>query len=160
MRAIITLLLGVWELGCIAAVVGTLVRRRQVRSQYRFPVRLRARISSTPTIVSLSDLTPDGLAFESPVALEHGARFKLLTRVPDASGTIRDLTLRTEVTSCRLNDDGTKYRVGCRLDPTDTETRALLVEYCFVVLPEQQHHGIVDGRSTVEVQSAAPTQAS
>ncbi len=89
-----------------------------------------------------------------------GARFKLLTRVPDASGTIRDLTLRTEVTSCRLNDDGTKYRVGCRLDPTDTETRALLVEYCFVVLPEQQHHGIVDGRSTVEVQSAAPTQAS
>jgi len=157
---IVTLLLGVWELGCIAAVVGTLVRRRQVRSQYRFPVRLRARIASTPTIVSLLDLTPDGLAFESPVGLEQGARFSLLTRVHDASDTIRGLTLRTEVTSCRLNDDGVKYRVGCRLDPTDTETRALLVEYCFVVLPEQQHHGILDRGPTVEVQSAAPTFAS
>jgi cellulose synthase/poly-beta-1,6-N-acetylglucosamine synthase-like glycosyltransferase len=157
---IITLLLGVWELACIAAVVGSLVRRRQVRSQYRFPVRLRARISSTPTIVPLLDLTPGGLAFESPVGFDQGARFHLLTRVPDASGTIRELTLRVEVTSCRLNDNGTKYRVGCRLDPTDTETRALLVEYCFVVMPDQQHHGVVDGGPTVEVQPAVPAYMS
>ncbi len=157
---IITLVLGVWELGCMAVVVGSLVRRRQVRAQYRFPVRLRARISPTSTIVPLLDLTPDGLAFESPVELERGARFELLTRVPDASGTIRELTLRTQVASCQLNGDGTRYRVGCLLDTSDTKTRALLVEYCFVVLPQQLHHGTVAGAPDADLQTAAPAYVS
>src|SRR5262249_11870145 len=62
---VVTLALGVWELGCIAAVVAPLARRRQSRRHYRSPVDLAARIGSTHIRVHLVDLSPEGLAFES-----------------------------------------------------------------------------------------------
>ncbi|HZP28169.1 MAG TPA: glycosyltransferase family 2 protein, partial [Acidimicrobiia bacterium] len=132
----ITVGLGVWELGCLAGVLVPLVRRRRYRVQYRMPTRLQARIDRTSTVVPVLDLTPGGISFESPIALD--TRAVLLTRLPDAQGEIHDLTLPAEVRWCTPTADGSRYRVGCRFEALDPAVRELLVEYCFVVQPALQ----------------------
>jgi cellulose synthase (UDP-forming) len=132
----VTVALGVWEIGCVAGVLVPLVRRRRYRVQYRMPTVLHARIDRTSTIVPLLDLTPGGVSFESPVAMS--TRVTLLTRLPDAQGTIHDLTLPAEVRWCAPAPDGAGFRVGCRFATLDDLTRELLVEYCFVVQPALQ----------------------
>jgi cellulose synthase (UDP-forming) len=132
----IALALGVWEFGCIAFVLGSLARRRQLRHQYRFPAQIRARVARTQSVVSVVDLTPDGLAFLSPLDVPVGQRFELLTRLPGASGPLRDLKFGVEVRSCHAAPRS-RYRVGCRID-TDEATRLALVEYCYVAQPAER----------------------
>ena len=136
LAAAITLLLGVWELCCIGAVLGKLARRRQLRRQYRFPVQLQARIARTSTIVPVLDITPSGLSFSSPLAVDPGVRLELLSRIPDATGELREVVLPSVVQSCRRAFDDPQYRIGCRLVLDDEPTYELLVEFCFVVQPE------------------------
>jgi hypothetical protein len=109
----ITVALGAWEIGCLAGVVVPLVRRRRYRVQYRMPTVLRARIDRTSTIVPVLDLTPDGIAFESPVALS--TRIVLLTRLPDTQGRVHDFTLPVDIRWCTPNETGTGFRVGGRV---------------------------------------------
>ena len=132
----ITLALGVWEIGCIGAVVVPLVRRRRYRTQYRMPTELRARIDRTSTIVPLVDLTPEGASFESPVMLS--TRTVLLTRLPDVQGAVHDVRLPTEIRWCTPNADASGYRVGGRFVDLDAATQDVLVEYCHVVQPALQ----------------------
>jgi cellulose synthase (UDP-forming) len=134
---VITLALGAWELGCIMFVLGGLALRRQVRGQYRFPVELRARIARTASVVSVLDLSSEGLSFLSPIALRDGHHLSLLTRLPDTTGVLRDVELPVNVVSCQPFDAG-HYRVGCRLDHVTERTRELLVGYCYVIQPAQQ----------------------
>lgn len=133
----ITCMLAVWELGCIGATVGPLIRRRQVRRQYRSPVSLRARIATTPTVVQLLDLTTEGIGLRTSFPAELGSRFQLLTRLPDAQGEIHDATLDVDVRSCVETEPGT-FRIGGELDVREPATRSLLVEFCYVVLPQQR----------------------
>jgi hypothetical protein len=133
--AVVTIALGAWELGCIAAVLVALVRRRQLRTSYRFGVELKARIAGTSAIVSVTDLSLDGAAFVSPVELPTGMELTLLTRVSDAAGQLADLELPVEVRSARYDDAASGYRIGSRMRRLDEAARALLVEYCFVVMP-------------------------
>jgi cellulose synthase (UDP-forming) len=137
---VITVVLGAWELGCIAATIASLVRRRQVRRHYRAPVALRARVASTPTVVQLLDLTTAGVGMLSPFAVERGTTFELLTRLPDARGAIHDVTLTIEGRSCVEQPAG-GYRVGGALDVRDAATRSVLIEFCYVVLPQQRLAG-------------------
>jgi cellulose synthase (UDP-forming) len=137
LAVVIVLALGAWELGCIAFVLGSLTHRRQLRGHYRFPVALQARIAHTATVVAVLDLTPDGLAFVSPVALAEHRRLRLLMRLPDTQGELHDLELPIDVQSCRpLDPRG--YRIGCRLSDLNDATHLLLVEYCFVIQPARQ----------------------
>ncbi|MET0920316.1 MAG: glycosyltransferase, partial [Acidimicrobiia bacterium] len=133
---VITLALGVWELGCILFVLGGLARRRQRRGEYRFPVALRARIARTATIVPVLDLSAGGLSFQSPVAFREGHRLTLLTRLPDSTGVLHDVDLPVDIVSCRPFD--THYRVGCRIEHLAARTRELLIAYCYVIQPAQQ----------------------
>ena len=94
----ITLVLGAWELGCVGIVIGSLVRRRQVRHQFRFPVRLSARIDSTSVVVDVLDITPDGVGFESAVPVAVGHTIELLTRIPDPDNRLVDLSIPVSVT--------------------------------------------------------------
>ena len=130
---VITVALGVWEIGCLGGVVIPLVRRRRYRVQYRMPTVLRARIDRTSTVVPVIDLTPGGISFESPMSLS--SRVVLLTRLPDANGAIHDVTLPAEVRWCTPTADGSRFRVGCRFATLDPAVREVLVEYCFVVQP-------------------------
>jgi cellulose synthase (UDP-forming) len=132
---VVTLAFGAWELGCIVVLLASLTRRRQLRSHYRFPVSLRARVDGTATILAILDVSPDGVGFASAGALAPGARLRLLTRVPDAWGDVHDLILPVEVRSCRADVSSGTFRIGCRFEPLDDISRQRLLEYCFVVLP-------------------------
>lgn len=134
---VITLVLGVWELGCITWVLGGVATRRQVRASYRFPVELRARIARTASVVPVLDLSVEGVSFLSHIALSDGHRLTLLTRLPDTAGVLRDVELPVSVVSCRPFDEG-HYRIGCRLDQVTEATRELIVGYCFVIQPARQ----------------------
>jgi len=101
--------------------------RRQRRTD-RVAVDLQARIADTSTIVDLRDLTPDGVSFDSPVAIEPGTRVVLLTRVCDAHGERRDIALPVVE---RWSRHGHRHhRVGAEFSGVDDATRALLSEYC------------------------------
>jgi cellulose synthase (UDP-forming) len=129
----VSLVLGAWELFFIGRVLVPLVRRRQRRAHYRFPVEMRGKIVNT--VVPISDLTTAGLAFASPVEWPVYTRTRLLTRLPDATGTLRDLTLDLEVRSSRFVEEAESWRVGCRFVGLDVRTRACLVDFCYVVQP-------------------------
>ncbi len=134
---VVTLVLGVWELGCVVYVLAGVVRRRQHRGDYRFPVALRARIARTASIVPLLDLGAQGLSFLSPIALNGGHRLTLLTRLPDPGGALQDVEIPVSVVSCRPVDNG-HYRMGCRIGPITPQARKLLLGYCYVTQPAQQ----------------------
>jgi hypothetical protein len=134
---VITLIFGAWELGCILFVLGGVIRRRQLRSQYRFPVALQARIDRTASVVPVLDLNSDGLSFLSPVALRRGHRLTLLTRLPDTAGVLHDVEFPVRVESSGPFEGG-RSRVGCRLVDLSEPTRTLLIGYCFVMQPAQQ----------------------
>ena len=135
----VTVVLGVWEFTCIAAVLVVLVRRKQLRMSYRFGVNLKARVDGTSAIVSVTDLSLDGVAFTAPVHVPPGKRITLLTRVPDAWGCLSDLELPVEVRSSRYDEAESVYRVGSRLLPVEDAAKLLLLEYCFVVIPAGGH---------------------
>jgi len=128
----ITVALGLWELVCIVMLLSSLARRRQLRHHFRFLVTLQARIDNTATIVSLCDLTPDGLSFECPVSMDLGLAPRLLTRLPDSTGRLHDVTLTVRVQSSRREVDRPVFRIGCTIVAPDRRTRDRLVEYCFV----------------------------
>lgn len=131
MALVVTLIVGVWELAFIGRTLVPLVRRRQHRVQYRFAVELRGRIASS--IVDVLDLSPDGLAFRSPLEWPVGEHTELLTRLPAADGVLADLTLPLEVRSARRLPEQEGWRIGCRFRDLDTASRRVLVEYCYVV---------------------------
>lgn len=134
----VVLVLGAWELYCVGRALIPIVRRRQLRARFRMPSELRARVAGTTVRVAIRDVTPDGLAFESAVAHPPGREVRLLTRLPDARGTLHDLVLPVEVRSCSEAADDGQYRVGCGILELDPATRERLVEFCDIVLAGQQ----------------------
>jgi len=133
----VVLALGVWELFCIGRALVPLVRRRQLRIRYRTPVVMRGRIAGTTVRVDIVDVSTHGVGIIAPVPLELGARFDLLTRVPDAAGTLRDVTIPLEVRSMD-GEGGGPTRLGCRIGQLGARDRAAFVEFCEVVLPLQR----------------------
>ena len=111
--------------------------RRRRRSE-RVAVDLQARIADTSTIVDLRDLTPDGVSFDSPVAIEPGTRVVLLTRVCDARGERRDIAL--PVVERWTRHGHRHHRVGAEFAGVDDATRALLSEYCAQVMSSHESH--------------------
>ena len=148
---VVVALLGFYELWCIAKVLVPLVRRRQLRTRYRAPVQMLGRIDGTTVRVSLRDLTPAGLSFDSPVEWADGATPRLLTRLPDARGTLHDVSLPLTVRSCRPAPDGATFHVGLSIVDLDPPTREHLIEFCDVVLAAERMHG----RPTMDVSEVA-----
>lgn len=128
---IVTLVVGAWELAFIARTSVPLVRRRQHRVQYRFPVELRGRIANT--IVDIFDLSPEGLAFRSPLEWPVGDATELLTRLPDAGDMLVGLTLPLVVRSARRLPEAEGWRIGCSFHDLDAVSRRVIADYCYVV---------------------------
>jgi hypothetical protein len=138
----IVIALGVWELYCIARTLLPLVLRRQLRSRYRTPVVMRGRIAGTAIRVDIVDLSVQGLAFETVLDVGPGTPLKLLTRIPDAHGSLHDVLLPLEVRSARPTPDGDVQQFGCRIDGVDDRTRRLLIEFCDLYLPRRRIHAL------------------
>ncbi len=134
----ITVAVGFWELAFLGRTLVPLVRRRQQRTQYRFPTSFHARIANTR--VDVLDLSPNGLAFRSPVEWPSGRETTILTRLPDAHGELHDLELRLVVRSSIDQGPRGKWRIGCSFTDLGADVRRLIVEYCYVVDQDDRRH--------------------
>jgi hypothetical protein len=85
--------------------------------------------------VSIVDVSPIGLGFESSVPYDPEARVAVLASIPDARGDVHDVTLPLEVRSCVESQETYGYRIGCRVLSADLEVHDRLVEFCDVVVP-------------------------
>lgn len=146
----VVLVLGAWELFCIGCALIPVVRRRQLRSRFRVPTEMTARIAGTTIRVDVTDLTSDGLAFELPFAYPIGRELRLLTRIPDASGALCELEVPIEVRSCSERNDDSLHRIGCRILELEAPTREALVEFCDIVLAAQRL-GAMRGSGEIEL---------
>ena len=135
---VITVAVGLWELGFLARTLVPLVRRRQHRAHYRFSTSFQGRIANSR--VDVLDLSPVGLAFRSPAEWPSGRETTLFTRLPDASGVLHDLQLRLVVRSSIDQGPGGDWRIGCSFTDISPVTHRLIVEYCYVVEQDDRRH--------------------
>jgi hypothetical protein len=141
----VVLALGVWEIACITKTLVPLVRRHQVRLSFRKEVALPARLAGTADAVEIVDMTPDGLAFTTPVGCPRGTRLRLETSLADPRGVRHPVILPVEVRAVRQIDRQGTRRVSCRMLEVDRELHERLVEYCDVVVPAarfSRSHGL------------------
>jgi cellulose synthase (UDP-forming) len=125
----LTVVLACWTIAVIWSAVRPVVKRRQLRASWRFPVNLAA--THGGDIVQLVDLSPDGAGLLVPEPVERGTRYDLQVRLPGPGGQERTVTLDLEVRSCRPYGD--TWRAGGLLLDVSPRDHALLVHYCFVV---------------------------
>jgi hypothetical protein len=135
---VVVLALGVWELYCIGRTLLPLVRRRQLRTGHRTQVEMQARIAGTSAIVDVTDVSSRGLGVEALPGIAIGTSLDLLTRIPDSSGALHDVTLPVQVVSLRRGRTTGLVHMGCRFTSHDEATRERLVEFCDVVLPRRR----------------------
>jgi cellulose synthase (UDP-forming) len=133
-----TLAIGVWELGHIVAVLAPLVRRRQLRRRYRFPVELWGRTGRC--VARVVDLTPEGFAFEAQGYWRPGDELTFTMKLPTPDGFVHETALHATVRSTRRIERG-RQRVGCLMTTLDPVATERLVEYCYVVKPLSELRG-------------------
>ncbi|MBM3675175.1 MAG: glycosyltransferase [Actinobacteria bacterium] len=126
------LAIGAWELTWIVRTLAMLVRRHQLRAQYRFPVDLAGRVDDQ--VVRVVDLSPTGSAIEHIGHHSLGDTIHLSLGPPAADGRTHEVSLPGEVRSI-VGLDGEQSRVGCRLGATTPAAVDRLVEYCYIVEP-------------------------
>jgi hypothetical protein len=137
----VLLVLAAWESFCILMVLVPLATRRQLRQRYRLAVDGKARVEGRSTILRVLDISTSGLALVAPVDVQPGAQLRLLTRLPDATGTVHDVTLSVVVQSCRPlhegdgPDAGLQFHLGTRFEHLSDTDRRWVLEYCAVAHP-------------------------
>ncbi|MCD9622666.1 glycosyltransferase family 2 protein [Rhabdothermincola salaria] len=126
----VTLALGAYELWVMLWTLGPLVRRRQLRHDYRYPVQLSGRVDGG--LVRVRDLSTKGAGLDGLVDRRVGDIIELRLWLPDSTGTVRENVLVGLVRS-RRTVDGHMTGVGVMFDDLDRVTRDRLVEYLAVV---------------------------
>ncbi len=155
---VMLLLLAAWELFCLLKVLVPLIGRRQLRQRYRLAVDGMARIEGRSTILQVLDISTSGIALVAPVDVTPGIRMRLLTRLPDASGTVHDVTLPVVVNSCRPMQNGSsvapQFHLGTQFEQLADNDRHWVLEYCAVAHPSRALGG--DELDPELVQAAEP----
>ncbi len=134
------LVIGAYELAFLGMTLVPLVRRRQLRTHFRFHTELAGTVGSS--VVRVVDLTPQGFALEGLPAVSPGDGLTLHLRLPGSDGDLHDVDVPGVVTSVREPDGDTKAEdtkgspgplVGCRTVDLAPDVYDRLVEFCFVV---------------------------
>ena len=118
---------------------------RQLRSDFRVPVDLAARIGETVVKVSDVTLSGAGLVVDSPRPV--GSIFALELRLPALEGPRHDLSLRARVRSCSRAPDGT-VRMGVEFVRPSPENVERLIEFSRVTMPTGDR-GTLEGAGSV-----------
>jgi cellulose synthase (UDP-forming) len=148
--------LGVWELALVAAALGKVGRRRQLRHHYRTPTDVAAFMDDT--IVRVVDLTPSGAGLLTPDGIEIGKLVDLVTDLPMVDGGTRPVRLRLRVATCHLDHESRQgWRIGGTVVPVGGEDREALVEYCHVAAARSRL--TESGRLLARVQVADPVSS-
>ena len=127
-----TLVIGVVELVVIGLVLSALVRRRQRRHVYRFPVDVRA--TAGDELVRVVDLNHHGAGLIVARPLEVGEELELGLRLPGLDGTVHRVTVDAVVRSVRAATDA-EHQVGVEFPALSTEAENRVLEYCHVLRP-------------------------
>jgi len=125
----LTVGLGAWTLLIIWSAVRPLVRRRQLRGSWRFPVTVSG--THDGEMVKVVDLSPEGAGVILAHPAEPGSRLDVHVRLPGPGAQERTVRLPLEVRSSRPAGDA--YRAGGVFVDLAPRDRALLVHYCYVV---------------------------
>jgi hypothetical protein len=125
----LTVVLSLWTLAVIWSAVRPLVRRRQLRGSWRFPVSVSAMFGAE--LVKLVDLSPDGAGVILNEPPRLGDLLNVNARLPGPGGQEHTLRLVLEVRSVR--EAANTWRAGGRFVGLESRDRALLVHYCYVV---------------------------
>jgi cellulose synthase (UDP-forming) len=127
----IGLALAIWELSLMSAVLILVMRRKQLRRQYRRPTEVTGIIGDT--IVRVVDLTTEGVGLVSPQPLDLAGVVELVVELPSVEGHDRTVRLQLTVTACRPTDQEGEWRIGGMLAAPRADDHAVLTEYCHVV---------------------------
>ena len=175
--------LAVIELRRVARTLRLVARRRQRRSEFRFPCHEPAeiitiesgplRVAPRSTAGRLLDISTRGARVVVESAIEPGTEVTLTTRLCDASGAPFDAALRARVVLCRPEGDG--FQLGTVFVDISPTVMRRLVEFCYIVCPYERLRGTrpvdqteqADGidpsappRPQPDVQEPAPTRRS
>ncbi len=140
-----------WAIPPLAAVEGyrivrslaAHVRRRQIRTTYRFPCHSEANVKSldNPVVADspgqLIDISPAGARLQVPQAIPSGTVLRLRFQLPDAAGRYASVEQNGRVRTCRTDASGTT-RIGVEFDQLNPAAEQAIIEYCYVAYPGQR----------------------
>lgn len=156
-------LLGAVELRRVLRTLALVATHRQLRSEYRTPLRTGAMLTridgtdDTPLLARVTDVTPSGIGAELPMPLPAGSRAKVSLTVPtltDGGGT-EIVPIEIQVRSCSAA--GEMWRLGAAIVSCDESARQRLVEYCHVIWPYMRLNGQLPEEAAAPV--SAPRRA-
>lgn len=140
---------GVWIVPALAAfelwrVLRTLAhvaRRKQLRGEYRVPLRAPAAIAPNADadgqgvllLGRVGDITTSGIGFELSRPLAVGSHATITVQLPYVSGMASQTRLEVQVRSCLAH--GSDWRIGASIVGCEEEDRRALLAYCHVVWP-------------------------
>lgn len=128
-----TLVIGAIELAVIALVIGGLVRRRQRRHVYRFPVDVRATMGDE--LLRVVDLNHHGAGVLSADPPERGQHVQLELRLPGLDGSLRRVSVAGVVRSLGGIDPSGAQHVGIEFTDVPSSVADRILEYCHVLRP-------------------------
>ncbi|MEZ5247151.1 MAG: glycosyltransferase [Acidimicrobiales bacterium] len=141
--------LAVIELRRVARTLRLVARRRQRRSEFRFPCHEPAeiitiesgalRVAPLSTAGRLLDISTRGARVVVAAAIEPGTEVTLTTRLCDAMGAPFDAELRARVVLCR--PEGDEFQLGTVFDDISPTVMRRLVEFCYIVCPYERLRG-------------------
>ncbi len=130
-----TSLIGAFELSVIVLVLYSLVRRRQRRGVFRFPVQVSAR--SHGSVHRLVDLNHHGAGLLVDDDQSIDDELVLTMGLPGLDGDVHQVTVDAVIRSIERTDDGTS-RAGVEFTHVTRDDSQRILEYCHVLLPAQQ----------------------
>jgi cellulose synthase (UDP-forming) len=140
--------LAVFELGRVARTLARVAQHRQLRVEYRTPLRAAAVIVPAPRpgagersalVGRMHDITTTGVGFELSTALAVGERADLTLQLPGAGGEPDSMRLQVEVRSCLRHEHS--WRIGASILSCSEQDRRLLLSYCYVIWPYTRLRG-------------------
>ena len=124
------------RVGRTLALVG---ERRQLRTEYRVPLRAPVAITGggVPVLGHVCDISPSGVRMELPAELDSGVAATATIQLPAVTGGgSQPVHLSLEAVSRRPVAGG--WIVGARIAPVESEDERRLLEYCYVVSAQRR----------------------
>lgn len=128
-----SIVIGCVELTVIGLVLRGLVRRRQRRVVYRFPVDVRADVDGE--VVRVVDLNHHGAGLLYSHPPERGSELTVSLRLPTLDGSVRKVPVSGVVRAIVPTVDDGVFHVGLQFTELSVDAENAVLEYCHVLRP-------------------------
>ncbi len=142
--------LGAIELRRVSRTLVHVARHRQLRGEYRTPLRAAAVIvpseelahEGTSLLGRMRDITTSGVGFELSRPLAPGTHATLTVQLPGADGEPAPTRIEVEVRACMAHEQD--WRIGASIVGCEEDDRRRVIAYCNVVWPYRRLRGATD----------------